>query len=32
MNMMMRVKGEYWIVSPAEAERLNKLGYEYAKF
>jgi len=27
-----RVKGEYWIVSPAEAERLNILGYEYAKF
>lgn len=32
MNMMMRVKDEYWIVSPAEAQRLNKLGYEYAKF
>lgn len=30
MNMMMRVKNEYWIVSPAEAQRLNKLGYEYA--
>lgn len=31
MNMAMRVKDEYWVVSPAEAQRLNKLGYKYAK-
>lgn len=31
MNMMMRVKGEYWIVSPTEAQRLNRLGYQYVQ-
>ena len=28
-NKIMQVNDEYWVVSPAEAERLNKLGYNY---
>lgn len=30
MSMVMAVEDEYWVVTPAEAQRLNKLGYEYA--
>ena len=31
MSMIMKVEDEYWVVYPAEAQRLNKQGYEYAK-
>lgn len=30
LSMVMAVENEYWVVTPAEAQRLNKLGYEYA--
>lgn len=30
LTMVMAVENEYWVVTPAEAQRLNKLGYEYA--
>ncbi len=30
MSMTMQVEGEFWVVTPAEAQRLNRLGYEYA--
>lgn len=31
MSMVMKVEDEYWVVTPAEAQRLNNLGYEYAR-
>lgn len=31
MSMIMKVEDEYWVVYPAEAHSLNKLGYEYVK-
>ena len=31
LSMVMAVEDEYWVVTPAEAQRLNKLGYEYTK-
>ena len=30
MNMVMVVGNEFWVVSPAEAQRINRLGYKYA--
>lgn len=30
ISMVMAVEDEYWVVTPTEAQRLNKLGYEYA--
>lgn len=30
ISMVMQVEDEYWVVTPAEAQRLNRLGYDYA--
>ena len=30
ISMIMVVEDEYWVVSPADAQRLNRLGHHYA--